>query len=91
MKNEQKQPEKCPEFKPEAFWAFCSIMLFKIGGVEALTQKQIDDFSMIDDGPEVVYNHDKKVWIMQLPKKDRPTIVTVPKKLLKRNRRPIFS
>lgn len=93
IKND-KQPEEgkvvAPPFPPKAFWAFMALLLYKTGGKEVITQELIDKFD-IDQGPEVLYDHENKAWIMKLPDGTMPTIVTVPKKMLKRNRKLILS
>jgi hypothetical protein len=82
-RDQDKQNVKVPEFKSEYFWAFVSLMLYKVGGREAVTTEQLEKFDA-DEGPEVLYDHDKDAWIMQLQAKHRPTIVTVPKKILRK-------
>lgn len=70
-----------PEFKPEYYWAFVTLMLYKLGGTEAISQKQIEKFDT-PDYPAVMYDHDKKAWIMKLLGVEPPAIVPVLKKQL---------
>ena len=86
MSPKPKQPkgDKVPPFKPEYFWGFAALMLYKLGGVEIITQKQLEKFNM-EHAPDVMYDHDKEAWIMRLKEQPKPeVIVTVPKKILKR-------
>ena len=76
--------QKAPEFKPEYYWAFMSLILWKTGGVEAITQEQIEKFDAVTDLPEVVFDHDHQAWIVRLKKEDRPPIVAVPNKIRKK-------
>jgi len=83
MSKMSEEQHKVPEFKPEYFWAFVSLMLYKTGGVEIVTAEQLEKFNP-DEGPEVLYDHEKDAWIIQLQEKHRPTVVTVPKKILRK-------
>ena len=66
------------------FWAFVTLMLYKLGGTECISQEQMEKFNA-DHGPEVLYDHDKKVWIMKIKEgQESPVIVTVPKKVLRK-------
>ena len=89
MTKDQEQPEASqkpepPEFEAEYFWAFVAFMLYRIGGTCVLTDENIKRFQMVDEAPEVLYDHDKEAWIMKLKDEHKPTIVTVPKKMLKK-------
>lgn len=89
-KNTKKIPEP-PEFQPKWYWAFVAFMLYHMpNGKVRLIQEELEKFPL-NNMPEVLYDHDRKAWIMQLKKGAMPTIVTVPKKMLKRNRKLILS
>lgn len=99
MNDQPEQPEPKPEqdeletppFTWKHMWAFNTLMLYKTGGRECITQEQIDKFD-VDNIPEVLYDHENKAWVMKLKDDvEKPVIVTVPRKLLKRHRKPIFS
>jgi len=92
LRNESlKEPDKDrPTFQPEWYWAFTTLLLYKVGGIEVISQKMLDKFN-IDDMPKVVYDHDKKAWVMKLRKGEMPTIVTVPKKILRKKPRVMLS
>ena len=79
------QPElECPDFLPAYFWAFATLLLYKVGEIECISQEQIEKFD-IDNYPDVMYDHVKKAWVMKLKKGvDQPVIVTVPKKILRK-------
>lgn len=96
MSKDKKQPDEdaekveIPAFTEKSMCAFITLLLWKIGGMECITQEQLDKFN-IEDGPELLYSHQKKAWTMKLKDDAMPTIVTVPKKMLKRNRKLILS
>ena len=77
-----------PDFQPLWFWAFCSLMLYKLGGSEAITLDRLEKFP-IEEVPEVVYDRELKAWIMRLKPGAVPKIV-VPNKISKRHRKPII-
>lgn len=76
---------KCPEFQAKFFWAFVALLLYKTGGVEIVTQEQLEKFSL-DDLPEVIYDHDHQVWVMRLKKDQGPkkNLVHLPNKIRKK-------
>ena len=86
---EPKAPE-APEFLPQFFWAFVSLLLYKVGGIECVTQKQLEKFNP-DHCPDVMYDHEKKAWIMKLKDVDKPVIVTVPKKMMRKTPKILLS
>lgn len=74
---------ECPGFQPKYFWAFCALMLWKLGGMEVIKHEYIEKFDL-DNMPEVIYDHDKAVWIMKFKKGQMPVIVVPGKKIRKR-------
>ena len=84
--NGEKPERQVPEFKPSSFWAFMTLTLYKLGGVEVITDEQLEQFD-IEQAPDVLYDHDRKAWIMKLKEKDMPgpkVLVKVPKKLIRK-------
>ena len=86
--NGEKPERQVPEFKPSSFWAFMTLTLYKLGGVEVITDEQLEQFD-IEHAPDVLYDHDRKAWIMKLKKDDMPKRILVPVngKILKKQRR----
>jgi len=85
---EEPKPGK-PEFKPEYFWAFASLMLHKLGGAEAISIERLEQFN-IEDCPEVFYDGDRNAYVMKLKDKNmpaKPIIVLAGDKILKRQRK----
>ena len=41
------QPEQltAPEFEAKFFWAFVTLLLYKVGGVECISQEQLEKFA----------------------------------------------
>ena len=76
------QKQKRPGFQPQWFWAFTTLMLWKLGGVEAISLDQLKAFE-IDNVPDVYYDHDRKAFVMKLKESPNPDVnVFVPKKKL---------
>ena len=73
-----------PVFKPEYFWAFAALMLYKLGDVEAITLEHLEKFDAERDCPDIIWNAEKKSFIMKNKTIDRPVIIKVPKKLMKK-------
>ena len=85
----QVEQPKAPEFQPAWFWAFASLMLYKLGGVEAVSVERLEQFDETEL-PEVIYDHDRKAFVMKLKDKDMPKkliVVPVSGKILKRQRK----
>lgn len=71
-----------PEFKPEWVNAFLIMMLYKIGGVQALTLKQLQAYDKTKEGkePEFSYDPELKAFVLKSPDYDMPIKLELPKK-----------
>lgn len=87
MSDEQEksnQEDKMPEFKPQYFWAFCALMLYKLGDVEAISLECLDKFNAERDSPDVIWNAEKKAFIMKNKEISRPSPIAIPGKIRKK-------
>ena len=82
--NEPIESPEVPEFLPQYFWAFCCLMLYKLGDVEIISLERLEQFDAEKDCPEVVWIAEKKAWMMKNKKINRPTIITPPKSIRKK-------
>ena len=86
--NGQKQPqhpEGLPDFKPEYFWAFATIMLYKLGGFEVLTLKQLEKYNYEKDCPQITWDDKNKAFIMRLKDQiEKSQTISVPGKIRKK-------
>ena len=96
-KQDEKQPAELPDFKGEYFWAFCSLMLYKIGGFEIIKLEHLEQFDYEKDATQVTWDAKHKAFIMRFKEdsKPKPVAISVPgkirKKLLKQVMKENFS
>jgi hypothetical protein len=79
------EPKELPEFKTEYFWAFVTVLLYKIGGVQAISLKHLELFDFEKDCPQVTWDARNEVFIMRNKEiKKQPSLIEVPGKIRKK-------
>lgn len=90
QKDNRQHPEGCPDFRPEYFWAFCTLMLYKLGGFEAIKLEHLEKYDYENDCPQVAWDDKNKVFIMRLKDTKKPNAVSIPGKVRKKILRKIM-
>lgn len=91
-KLEEDKPVELPEFKTEYFWAFCTIMLYKLGGFEVIRLEHLEKYDYEKDCPYVTWDEKNKAFIMRLKDMDvkKPSAISMPGKIRKKMLRKIL-
>jgi len=75
-----------PVFKKEFYWAFAALMLYRIGGLEAISLEHLEKFDFKKDCPQVTWDAKNKAFIMRNKDADkaRQAIIAIPGKIRKK-------
>jgi hypothetical protein len=82
---ENNQQQEAPEFKGEYFWAFCTLMLYKLGGFEAIKLEHLEKYDYENDCPQVSWDAKNQAFIMRFNDNSKPpSKISLPGKIRKR-------
>jgi len=75
-----------PEFKTEYYWAFVALMLYRLGGLEAISLEHLEQFDFENDCPQVTWDAKNKTFIMRNKDADaaKPVTIAIPGKIRKK-------
>ena len=68
-----------PEFTHDYLKAFVALMLFKLGGRQAIPLDKLENFPAKDDSVKVIWDTEKKAFVLFLKKQHRKRGIIVPK------------
>jgi len=84
MMGESKENSEIPDFLPQYFWAFMALLLYKIGGVEAIKLEYLEKFDFENDCPQVSWDAKNKAIVMRNLDAEEPVKIITPGKIRKK-------
>ena len=90
VENEPIESEDPPEFKTEWFWAFMALMLYKLGGAQAISLEHLEQFDFENDCPQVSWDAKNKAIVIRNLDAQKPVEIITPGKIRKKMCKKMF-
>jgi len=81
---QEENNKEIPDFDGRWFWAFMALLLYKTGGVEAISLEHLEQFDFENDCPQVSWDAENKAMVIRNLDTEKPVVIAMPGKIRKK-------